>query len=200
MRELPDSPKPTAPPVQLGSRHSVVFDTSTLVSVCLFPNRRPAQALRVAVTEHNVCCSKETLAELVKVLRREKFERWRPEAERAKFIEEFLRVVTLVAITKIATGCRDATDNMFLSLALSANASIVVSSDPDLLVMSPFDGIAVVDPNGFLERFDGKRNLAGTLRIGAATGEFVVPDSIDKTNADIAATFDANEMSERKKP
>ena len=197
MQALPDSPKP---PAQLGPRQCVVFDTSTLVSVCLFPTRRPAQALRLAVTEHDVCCSKETLAELVAVLSREKFERWRPEAERAKFIEEFLRVITLVAITKIGAGCRDATDNMFLSLALSANASIIVSSDPDLLVMSPYEGIAIVDPNGFLELFDGTPNLAGTLRIGAAKGEFVVPDSIEKTNADIAAMFEANDVSERKKP
>ena len=200
MREPPDSPKLTVPTVQWGARQSVVFDTITLVSVCLFPNRRPARALRVAVTEHDVCCSKETLAELVAVLSREKFERWRPEAERAKFIEEFLRVITLVAITKIGAGCRDATDNMFLSLALSANASIIVSSDPDLLVMSPYEGIAIVDPNGFLERFDATPNVAVALRIGAAKGQFAVPDSIEKTNADIAAMFEANDVSERKKP
>ena len=156
MRALPGSPKspaPKVPTVLLGPRQRVVFDTSTLVSVCLFPNRRPAKALRISVTEHNVCCSKETLAELVTVLRREKFERWRPESERAKFIEEFLRVITLVAITKIGTGCRDAdsgcrdaADNKCLSLALSAHASIIVSSDPDLLVMHPFQGVAIVDP------------------------------------------------------
>ena len=149
-------------------RERVVFDTSTLVSVCLFPDRRPAQALRIAVIDHSVCCSGETLAELVTVLRRDKFERWRPEAERAKFIEEFQRAVTLVTITTTGTGrrdpdsrCRDAdstccgaADNKFLSLSLSANASIIVSSDPDLLVMNPYGAIAIVDPNAFLARFD----------------------------------------------
>lgn len=130
-----------------------MFDTSTLVSVCLFPHRRPAQALRVAVAELTVCCSADTLDELVTVLRREKFERWRPEAERAQFIEEYLRVVSLVAVTKVGKGCRDTTDDKFLSLALSASASVIVSSDPDLLVMHPYEGIAVVDPNGFLDRF-----------------------------------------------
>ena len=143
-----DSREPRVP------REHLVFDTSTLVSVCLFPDRRPAQALRIAVTDHSVCCSGETLAELVTVLRRDKFERWRPEAERAKFIEEFLRAVTLVSITTTGTGCRDLTDNKFLSLALSANASIIVSSDPDLLVMNPYEAIAIVDPNAFLARFD----------------------------------------------
>ena len=142
-------------------RERVVFDTSTLVSVCLFPDRRPAQALRIAVTDHSVCCCGETLAELVTVLRRDKFERWRPEAERAKFIEEFLRVVTLVTITTTGAGCRDAdsrcrsaADNKFLSLALSANASIIISSDPDLLVMNPYEAIAIVDPDAFQARFD----------------------------------------------
>lgn len=135
-------------------RERVVFDTSTLVSVCLFPDRRPAQALRVAVTDHSVCCSRETLAELVTVLRRDKFERWRPEAERAKFIEEFMRAVRLVTITMTGTGCRDLTDDKFLSLALSANASIIVSSDPDLLVMNPYEGVEIIDPNALPARFD----------------------------------------------
>ena len=135
-------------------RVRVVFDTSTLVSVCLFPDRRPALALRIAVTDHGVYHSRETLAELVTVLRRDKFERWRPEAERAKFIEELMRAVTLVSITRTGTGCRDLTDNKFLSLALSANASIIVSSDPDLLVMNPYEGVEIIDPNTFLARFD----------------------------------------------
>ena len=123
--------------------------------------RATGTALRIAVTDHSVYQSRETLAELVTLLRRDKYERWRPEAERAKFIEEFLRAVTLVTTTTIGTVChdadsagRDAADNKFLSLALSANASIIVSSDPDLLVMNPYEEIAIVDPNAFLARFD----------------------------------------------
>ena len=181
------------------SRRCVVFDTSTLVTVCLFPQRRPAQTLRIAVTEHSVCCSAETLAELVTVLRRDKFERWRPEAERAKFIEALMRVVTLVAITKVGTGCGDITDNKFLSLALSANATIIVSSDPDLLVMNPYQGIAIVDPNGFLNQFDAATNAPQSKPIGAAAGALVEPDSMDATNAEIAAMFGTRDRP-RKEP
>ena len=83
------------------ARDCVVVDTSTLVSVCLFPNSRTALALRTAVTHFRVCGSAETIAQLVGVLQRDKFDRWRPVAERAKFIEEFLRAIELVPITGV---------------------------------------------------------------------------------------------------
>ncbi len=35
-------------------------------------------------------------------------------------------------------------------------------------------------------------NAASSRRVGAAKGEFVVPDSIDAANADIAAMFSGN--------
>lgn len=40
--------------------------------------------------------------------------------------------------------CRDAKDNMYLELALAANAQAIVSSDNDLLVLDPWRGIRIV--------------------------------------------------------
>lgn len=46
--------------------------------------------------------------------------------------------------------CRDAKDDKYLELALAADASTIVSSDDDLLVMHPWRGIRIVRPAEYL--------------------------------------------------
>lgn len=48
------------------------------------------------------------------------------------------------------TDCRDAKDNKYLELAVSAGAEIPVSSDDDLLVLNPWRGIQIVRPADYL--------------------------------------------------
>lgn len=55
-------------------RKRIVFDTSTLIAVLLYPERIPAQAFRLAASEFEVCASSDTLIE---VLKRDKFDQWR---------------------------------------------------------------------------------------------------------------------------
>ena len=48
--------------------------------------------------------------------------------------------------------CRDSTDDHVLSLALSANADMVVSGDDDLLVLRSFANIPIVTPTEAVQR------------------------------------------------
>lgn len=48
------------------------------------------------------------------------------------------------------TNCRDPKDNCFLELALASGASIVVSSDGDLLVLHPWRGVRILRPAEYL--------------------------------------------------
>jgi putative PIN family toxin of toxin-antitoxin system len=48
------------------------------------------------------------------------------------------------------TSCRDPLDNKFLEVAVAGKADVIVSGDQDLLVLSPFEGIAIVGPATFL--------------------------------------------------
>jgi uncharacterized protein len=48
------------------------------------------------------------------------------------------------------TDCRDPDDNMYLELALAAQAATIVSGDHDLLVLHPWRGIRIVRPAGYL--------------------------------------------------
>jgi predicted nucleic acid-binding protein len=46
--------------------------------------------------------------------------------------------------------CRDASDNFILTLALACRADAIVSSDQDLLVLNPWNGIPILTPAQFL--------------------------------------------------
>lgn len=48
------------------------------------------------------------------------------------------------------TACRDASDNIILETAIAANAKIIITNDPDLMVLNPFQGIPIIIPRQFL--------------------------------------------------
>jgi predicted nucleic acid-binding protein len=50
--------------------------------------------------------------------------------------------------------CRDAKDNKYLELALAAGAAVIVSSDNDLLALSPWRGVRIVTPAAFVAEFE----------------------------------------------
>ena len=53
--------------------------------------------------------------------------------------------------------CRDWEDNRILELAEAAGALLIISSDGDLLEMSPWRGIPVMPPATFVARVDALR-------------------------------------------
>ncbi len=53
-------------------RKRIVFDTSSLIPVCLHPEREPAQIFRQTILWHDVFTSREALIELLAVLSRSK--------------------------------------------------------------------------------------------------------------------------------
>ena len=57
-------------------------------------------------------------------------------------------------------GCRDPDDDKFLETALQGGADCLITGDRDLLEMSPFMGIPIVTPAGFLavRRESGRRD------------------------------------------
>ena len=123
----------------------VVFDTSTLISALLFPRSQHAQSFRDVITHHQAVASAETMQELVDVISRPKFDRYRAVADRAEFVRRYTAVVEMVIVTETVNDCRDSKDNKFLALALAATANAIISSDDDLLVLNPYRGIRVVD-------------------------------------------------------
>lgn len=55
------------------------------------------------------------------------------------------------------TDCPDHEDNRILELALASQALLIVSTDTDLLALSPWRGTPVVSPREFAGRVDVMR-------------------------------------------
>jgi len=134
----------------------VVLDTSTLISAALRPDSIPRQALLTAAASATLCASPATMAELERVLMRDKFDRYLDPSARREFLELYRRHARLFNVTAaeeaaLPQPCRDPRDNKFLALAVYCAADALVSSDDDLLVLHPYQGIPILTPKEFLQ-------------------------------------------------
>jgi hypothetical protein len=121
-----------------------VFDTNVIVSALLLQRSVVRQAFDKAIEQGKLLVSQVVVEELNEVLRRKGFHKYVTEDERIEFITALVREAILVEITDTVTECRDPKDNRFLELAVSGQATCIVSGDDDLLVLHPFRGIPVL--------------------------------------------------------
>ena len=140
----------------MSQRPRVVIDTSTLISAILRPSSVPRQAFLLAVGNFDLCISMATLDELREVLYRPKFDRYTPLTERLAFVDlvaqhALMWQVDLTSEAAARNACRDAKDAKFLALALSCESAALVSSDADLQVLDPWQGIPILTPAAFLQ-------------------------------------------------
>lgn len=131
--------------------YCLVFDTSTLISAAILPKSIPKLALELAIDNCTLCASEETLFELKDVLNRSHLDRYEIPELRAKFFKLYSASVKVISVTENVTDCRDEKDDKFLSLALAAQAQLIISSDNDLLTLNPYRGISIIKPKDFLE-------------------------------------------------
>ena len=127
-----------------------VFDTGVVVSAVLLPRSIPRRAFDLATVSGRLLASQSTIDELEEVLRRAKFNKYVSEQARLEFLAALVNEAEIVPITQQVAACRDTTDDKFLELAISGQASHIVSGDADLLVLHPFRGVAIVRPDEFV--------------------------------------------------
>ncbi len=145
-----------------------VFDTGTLVSAALRAGSAPYLALQLALGACEICASVATLAELERVMRRRKFDRYLEAKLRRNYVALIRSHASIYAVEKAHAAaahpaCRDPGDNLFLALALAAEADVIVSSDEDLLVLHPWRNIPILSPSGFLAWMEDRpRGEGGT--------------------------------------
>jgi putative PIN family toxin of toxin-antitoxin system len=139
-------------------------DTSTLIGVLTGkPGGFPAQAVNIALLWYQRVLSQDTRGELERVIHRPALDKYRPLEVRLQFFEKFVQGCELQSVTQQVQGCRDPNDDKFLSLAVSTETTLVVSSDPDLTSMNPYRGIEIVTPRAFVERHAHLPTLADGL-------------------------------------
>ena len=127
-----------------------VFDTNVLISALLFTNSTPGQAWAVAMDRGDILISLPLQQELQAVLARPKFERYVTREEREQFLASLTKESSLTTLTVELHVCRDPKDDHLLELAVSGQATCIVTGDADLLTLHPFQGIDIVTPAAFV--------------------------------------------------
>ncbi len=130
----------------------LVLDTNVLVSRLLFPKGTAARAVDRALEVGVLLASTATLAELVTVLSRPKFDRYVSIKDRKQFLQLLGGLVRTIPISHRISACRDPNDDKFLHVALNGEAQTIITGDRDLLALHPFHGAAIVSPATFLAR------------------------------------------------
>jgi putative PIN family toxin of toxin-antitoxin system len=134
------------------ARERIVADTNCLVSRLLLPSSVPGNAVRQAVDSGLLLVSEATMNELADVLARPKFDRYVSLADRQQFLRLLGRVAEFVPIVYPVRECRDPEDDKFLDVALNGKAGVILTGDSDLLVLHPWQGIAILSPARYLKR------------------------------------------------
>jgi putative PIN family toxin of toxin-antitoxin system len=135
----------------------VVLDTGTLVGAALKPGSVPHRALLLAQARADVCASVQTWLELERVIQHPRFDRYLARSVRLDFGAALRQSMQFFAVTAadeaaLQPPCRDASDHKFLALVQVCQADVLVSSDEDLLVLNPWQGVPVLRPAEFLAR------------------------------------------------
>jgi putative PIN family toxin of toxin-antitoxin system len=136
-----------------------VFDTNNLISAHLLPNSINRKAFDLAFEKGILVCSRATFSEFTEVFTRPKFDRYISLDNRLEAIDTLESKLVLIDVISQVRACRDPKDDQFLSLAIDSKADIILSGDPDLLVLHPFHGIPILNPTDFVDWIQNKGGL-----------------------------------------
>ncbi len=115
---------------------NVVIDTNVLVSALLSRDGKCARILKKIIDGYFTnFTSEDILFELYNVLHRPKFLAVLSKEDIDKYLSLIRSVSVLVKTRTKINICRDLDDNKFIETAYDACAFIIVTGDPDLLVL-----------------------------------------------------------------
>jgi putative PIN family toxin of toxin-antitoxin system len=125
----------------------VVFDTSVVVEAVFWPRSTARRALAgLALRRFKTAVSQEILEECAAVtaeLRARQFAQTQPSGALAWIAAKSIHVEPMPLRSKLS---RDASDNVFVTSAVSAHAAFLVTQDRDLLVLEKPFGVQIVTP------------------------------------------------------
>ena len=130
----------------------IVFDTSVVLSALVFQAGKLGW-LRAHWLDGGCVplASRDTVAELMRVLQRRKFQLMAEERE--ELLADYLPFCEVVEVTrKCSVVCRDAKDQPCLDLAQSGKADSLVSGDRDLLAVTGRTKFLIETPEEYRRR------------------------------------------------
>ena len=131
----------------------IVIDTNVLISAGLLPESKSAQVLALAVEHFVIAQNQETWHELETRIARPKFNRYFGDSGRLRHLVAIAQSIQHFEVAAEVSVCRDKTDDKFIALAIDSGATVIISSDPDLKDVKAYEGIEILSPAQFFERF-----------------------------------------------
>ena len=135
----------------------IVVDTNVVVSGLLFGGA-PLKVLRAAsLGIVDLFTSNALVAEFSEVIERPHLDRKFSEANatRRRLVSDYQAIVTVMNVAPLAEKVsRDIDDDEVLACALAADCEFIVTGDKDLLVLSEYRGIRILNPTDFLAEIE----------------------------------------------
>lgn len=132
----------------------IVIDTSLAISAAILPKSISNKAFSLALQHFQLVSSDSTLAELIEVIYRAKFDKYLTDEMRLEFLTVVAQASEFITIRTVIKDCPDPKDNQFLELAIDGEANIILSGDPHLTDMNPYRNIEIIGPKEFVSRFN----------------------------------------------
>lgn len=130
----------------------VVFDTNVIVAA-LVAEGLCHEIVETHLPEHTAILADPLWKELVEKLR----SKFNLVPEELPLLGLYRRLAEWVQAQPLPKPvCRDADDDWVLATAVAGRADMIVTGDPDLLVLGAHEGIDIVSPRQLLERIHGK--------------------------------------------
>lgn len=131
----------------------IVIDTNVLISAGLLPQSKTAQVLALAVENFVIAQSRDTWHELETRIARPKFDRYFGENGRLRHLVQIAQSIQQFEVTVQIAVSHDKTDDKFIELAITSGAAILISGDPHLKDVRAYQGVEILSPSLFFERF-----------------------------------------------
>lgn len=135
----------------------IVIDTNVFISAFLWQRRAKEIFIFAENEEAEICVDEELLDEFQNVLKYSKFKNCFEKANTTaeEIIDEFLEIVKIYPVLKLKNiiVSEDPDDDKILLCALSSGADFIISGDNHLLKLKKFEGIPIINPRQFLEKF-----------------------------------------------
>lgn len=134
----------------------VVVDANVLVSALLSPQGIPSQLFQLwELRLFDILVSAESLEELARVLHYPKIRKRLHVSDAA--LDDYVRLLGEKTIRvepqeRVQAVTDDASDNVYLEIALAGAAHCVVTGDRHLLQLEQYQGIFILTPTAFLDQ------------------------------------------------
>lgn len=135
-----------------------VLDANVFVSAAIHPAGPPGRIIErfLRTNAFTLVLSPGIVEEVLRALAYPKVRRYlRRDLDATLWFEDLVVLAELVPEGEQVTGVsEDPDDDQYLAAAVEGRATFVVTGDPHLLAVGPYEGIRIISPRAFMDLLD----------------------------------------------